>query len=64
MPDKPKTVQVALRLDAKLIDEADELAESYARVSPGIEPTRTAILRAAVVRGLALIRSEVVRRRR
>lgn len=58
-----KTVQVAIRLESELVADADALAHELAATTPGFEPTRTSVLRAAIVRGLAALRSELATKR-
>jgi hypothetical protein len=53
-----KGVQVVVRVEQTTVDLADEVAELIGKTSP-IKPTRTAVLRAAIERGLADMKGEI-----
>ncbi len=55
-------VQTPLRIPAEWVAEADELAKLMAR--PGFSSTRSEVLRAAIVKGLAVLRAELPAERR
>ena len=58
MPRPPSdAVQIALRLPAPWLSEADELAKLLSR--PGFEASRSDALRAAIAMGLEVLRSEL-----
>jgi metal-responsive CopG/Arc/MetJ family transcriptional regulator len=55
-----KTVQIAVRLEAELVDQVDELVQELSKVTiAGLEPTRSAVVRTAIARGLADMRREL-----
>jgi hypothetical protein len=51
--------QIAIRLDADLLDLADEVATLAAKASALDEPSRAAVLRTALRRGLEEMRAEL-----
>jgi hypothetical protein len=55
----PKTAQVAFRLEPELVALADEVADLAARVSALDEPSRAAVLRTALRRGLEEMKTEL-----
>lgn len=58
MPRPPSTmVQTPLRIPSEWIAEADELAKLMAR--PGFSSTRSEVLRAAIAKGLTVLRAEL-----
>jgi hypothetical protein len=58
MPRPPSdSVQVAIRIPAGWIAEADELAQKLSR--PGLEISRTDAIRAAIARGFEVLREEL-----
>lgn len=57
VPRPPSTaVQIAIRLPAEWLAEADALAIVMAR--PGFSTTRSDVLRAAIAKGLEVLRAE------
>jgi uncharacterized membrane protein len=50
-------VQTPLRIPKEWVAEADELAKLMAR--PGFSSTRSEVLRAAIAKGLAVLRAEL-----
>lgn len=56
MSRKQKQMQIALRVPADWLKEADALVEKLAL--PGLEQTRSDILRRAIAEGLAVLREE------
>ncbi|MBK6461912.1 MAG: hypothetical protein IPF92_12985 [Myxococcales bacterium] len=58
MPRPPSTaVQIAIRVPAEWLEEAERLAAKMAR--PGMTSTRSDVLRAAIAKGLDALRAEV-----
>lgn len=55
-PQSENTFQVAFKIPEAWVEMADELAEAMSR--PGISTTRTDALRAALYRGLEVLRGE------
>lgn len=59
MPREPAdTVQVSVRIEKTWVAQLDELADAMSR--PGIELARADVLRAAIARGIAELRAEVI----
>jgi len=57
MPRPPSnSVQIAIRVPAEWLTEADEIAKLVSR--PGLEASRTDAFRAAIARGFQAIREE------
>ena len=58
MPRPPSTaVQIAIRVPAEWLEEAERLAAKMVR--PGMTSTRSDVLRAAIAKGLDALRAEV-----
>lgn len=50
--------QITIRLESELLEQADRLAEQFARTMPGLEVTRASVLRTAIIRGLEVLQNE------
>lgn len=56
----PKTVQVAVRVEPELVELADRIADELAKATlTGLEPTRAAVCREAMGRGLRAMKAEL-----
>ncbi len=56
----PKDIQVGIRVEQDVLDRADRVAELLAKNSPaGLTHSRTAVMRAALLRGLAEMEAEL-----
>ncbi len=56
---RPKHMQIALRIPAEWLEEADALVARLA--VPGLEQTRSDILRRAIAEGLKILQEEAGR---
>lgn len=61
--EREASVQVAIRVEPATLAKADELAERLAALAPGglqaFDVTRTSVLRAAIVEGLAAMEAKL-----
>ena len=55
------TIQVALRLETKLVADVDRMVEAMAKRTAGVKATRAAVLKEAIVRGLRQMTAELER---
>jgi Arc/MetJ-type ribon-helix-helix transcriptional regulator len=60
-----KTAQIGVRLDADLVVHVDNLARQLsASTLEGRAPSRSAVIRAAITRGLAIMQAEIKAKKR
>lgn len=61
----PKDVQIAIRVEQDVLDRADKIVEALGKAGGlGLAPTRTAVLRSALLRGLMEMEAEHIKRKR